>query len=130
MKRSSLLLFAGTTVYKGCRVLVPQAITNLHSPKCITCKNFIPDSFGSPIFSKCKKFGKANLVSGEISYDFTDSCRDTESKCGTNGTHHIFDEFHKAKNDMRKIKPILTNGLLLSPFFLVIFAAIYNTYHY
>jgi len=129
MKRTSLLLLSTTSVYKGCRVLLPQAVKNLHSPKCITCKNFIPDSFDSPTFSKCKNFGTANLVSGEIFYDFADSCRDSESKCGTNGTHYIFDEFHKAKNDVRKIKPILTTGLFLSPVFLVIFAAIYNTYH-
>jgi hypothetical protein len=129
MKRTSLLLLSTTTVYKGCRVSLPEAIKNLHSPKCITCNHFIPDSFNSPTFSKCKKFGTADLVSGEISYDYTDACRGTESKCGKNGTHYIFDEFHKAKNDMRKIKPILTNGLIMSPFFLVIFAAIYNTYH-
>ena len=129
MKRTSLLLLSTTTVYKGCRVLVPEAIKNLHSPKCITCRHFIPDSNDSPLFAKCSKFGNANLVSGEISYDFADSCRDSESKCGKTGTHYIFDEFHKTKNDVRKIKPILTNGLILSPFFLIIFAAIYNTYH-
>lgn len=129
MKRTSLLLLSTTSVYKGCRVLVTEAIKNFHTPKCITCKHFIPDSVGCPTFSKCSKFGKANLVSGEISYDFADSCRESESKCGTNGTHYTFDEFHKAKNDVRKIKPVLTNGLLISPLFLIVFAAIYNTYH-
>lgn len=129
MKKTSLLLLSTTTLYRGCRVLLPEAIKNFHTPKCITCKHFIPDSFGSPTFSKCSKFGKANLVSGEISYDFADSCRESESKCGTNGTHYIFDEFHKAKNDMIKIKHVLTNGLVISPLFLIIFAAIYNTYH-
>jgi hypothetical protein len=129
MKRTSLLLLSTTTVYRGCRVLLPEAIKNLHTPKCITCKNFIPDSFDSPTFSKCKKFGKANLVSGEIAYDFADSCRETESKCGTIGTHYIFDEFHKAKNDMRKLKPFLTGGLILSPVILILFATIYNRHH-
>ena len=126
MKRTSLLLLSTTTVYRGCRVLVPETIKNLHTPKCITCKNFIPDSFDSPTFSKCKKFGKANLVSGEISYDFADSCRETESKCGANGTHYIFDEFYKAKNEMRKIKPFLTGGLILLPFILFLLAKINN----
>ena len=129
MKSTSLLLLSTTSVYKGCRILVPESIKNLHTPKCITCKHFIPDLNDSPLLSKCNKFGTANLVSGEISYDYADACRISESKCGTNGSHYIFDEFHKAKNDMRKIKPILTNGILLSPVFLVIFAAIYNTYH-
>jgi len=129
MKRTSLLLLSTTSVYKGCRVLFPEAIKNFHTPKCITCKHFIPDSNDSHLLSKCKKFGTANLVSCEISYDYADACRISESKCGINGSHHIFDEFHKAKTDIRKIKPLLTNGLLLSPLFLIIFAAIYNTYH-
>ena len=129
MKKTAMLLLSTTTVYRGCRILLPDAIKNLNTPKCITCKHFIPDSFGSPTLSKCSKFGKANLVSGEISYDFAESCRESESKCGTNGTQYIFDQFHKAKNDVRKIKPVLTNGLILSPLFFIIFVAIYNTYH-
>jgi hypothetical protein len=123
MKRTSLLLLSTTTVYRGCRILLPETIKNLHTPKCITCKQFIPDSLDSSTFSKCKKFGKANLVSGEIIYDFADSCREIESKCGQNGTHYIFDEFHKAKKDMRKILPLLKYGsILLSPVILILFA--------
>jgi len=126
MKKTSLLLLSTTTVYRGCRVLVPETIKNLNNPKCFTCKHFIPDSLDSTRFSKCQKFGKANLVSGEITYDYSDYCRDTESKCGQNGTHYIFDEFYKAKNDMRKIKPFLTGGLILSPFILFLLSKINN----
>lgn len=126
MKRTSLLLLTDTTVYRGRRVLVPETIKNIHAPKCATCKHFIPDSLDSTRFSKCKKFGTANLVSGEIKYDFVDSCRETESKCGQHGKHYIFDEFHKAKNEMRKIKPFLTGGLFLSPFILILLAKINN----
>jgi len=127
MKRTSLLLLSTTTVYRGCRVSVPETIKNLHNPKCFTCKHFIPDSLGSTGFSKCKKFGKANLISGEITYDYADSCREIETKCGTNGTHYVFDEFHKAKNEMRKIKSILPIfGIGLTPIILILLAKIYN----
>jgi hypothetical protein len=119
MKRTSPLL-TGTTVYRGCRILLPETIKNSYYPKCVTCKHFILDSLYSTRFSKCKKFGKANLVSGEIAYDFADSCREMESKCGQYGKNYAFDEYHKAKNEMRKIKPFLTGGLFLSPFILIL----------
>jgi hypothetical protein len=121
MKRTSLLL-TDTTVYRGRRVLLPETIKKSYYPKCVTCKHFILDSLDSTRFSKCKKFGKANLVSGEIAYDFADSCREMESKCGQYGKHYAFDEYHKAKNEMIKIKPFLTGGLILSPFILILFA--------
>ncbi len=126
MKRTSLLLLSSTTVYRGCRILLPETIKNSYYPKCFTCKHFIPDSLDSTRFSKCKKFGNTNLVSGEISYDFADSCRKTESKCGQHGKYYAFDEFHKAKNDIRKIKPFLTGGLFLFPFTLFWLANSWN----
>ena len=125
MKRTSLLL-TDTTVYRGCRILLPETIKNSYYPKCFTCKHFIPDSLDSTRFSKCKKFGTANLVSGEIVYDFADFCRKIESKCGQHGKHYAFDEFHKAKNDIRKIKPFLTGGLFSSPFILLLLANAQN----
>ena len=128
MKKTSFLLFAETTVYRGRRVLLPETIKNIHAPKCVTCKHFIPDSLdfsrfsGFSRFSKCKKFGKANLVSGEIAYKFANFCRDSESICGPNGTHYAFDELYKSKNDMRKIKLFITSGgLFLSPFIFLLF---------
>jgi hypothetical protein len=127
MKRTSVLLLSTTTVYRGCRILLPETIKNSYYPKCVTCKHFIPDSFDSTRFSKCKKFGKANLVSGEIAYDFADSCREMESKCGQYGRHYTFDEFHKAKKNIRKIKLILPIFCIgLSPFTLFLLANSWN----
>lgn len=115
MKRTSLMLSSlTTTVYRGRRVLVPETIKNIHAPKCATCKHFIPDSLDSAAFSKCEKFGKVNLVSGEIKYDFADYCRDSDSKCGQNGTYYVFDEYYKAKADIRKLKPIISVSSFLA----------------
>ena len=122
MKKTGLLLLSTTTVYRGCRVLVPETIKNLRVPKCHTCKHFISGGSDhllimseSHAFAKCKKFGEADLVSGKINHDYAESCRSIESKCGTNGTRYEFDEFHKAKSDVRKFKPLLSWAAIFSP---------------
>jgi hypothetical protein len=122
MKKTAMLLLSTTTVYRGCRVLVPETIKNLHSPKCHTCKHFIPGEYDNfPLmshshrFAKCQKFGDADLVSGKINHDYAESCRSMESKCGKNGTRYEFDEFHKAKSDVQKFKPILSLAAIFSP---------------
>jgi hypothetical protein len=117
MKKAFLLLSPKTTVYRGRRILLPETIKNLNIPKCTTCKHFIPDSLVSSSFSKCKKFGKANLVSGELFYDFADHCRDAESKCGPNGAHYVFDEYHKVKKELIKIKPFVSISVFLAMIF-------------
>jgi len=126
MKKTAILLLSTTTVYRGCRVLVPETIKNLHSPKCHMCKHFIPgDSANlffasdSHAFAKCKKFGDADLVSGKIKHDYAESCRSIESKCGQNGTRYEFDEFYKAKSDLRGV---LNWTVMFSPVALIIFA--------
>ena len=35
---------------------------------------------------RCMLFGKKNIISGEITYDFADICRISANKCGHNGT--------------------------------------------
>jgi len=118
MKKTGILLLATITVYRGCRGLVPETIKNLHAPKCHMCKHFIPGDYfanDSPMFAKCKKFGNSDLVSGKINHDYAESCRSIESKCGTNGSRYEFDEFHKAKSDLRMIKPLLSWIAIFSP---------------
>lgn len=53
-------------------------------------------------FAKCKKFGIADLVSNEISYDYADICRITNTKCGTNGAYYPFGDYNKINHYMRK----------------------------
>jgi hypothetical protein len=136
MKKTAFLLLSTTTVYRGCRILVPETIKNLHAPKCHTCKHFISgdlDHFlftsNSHRFAKCKKFGDANLVSGKINHDYADSCRSTESKCGQNGTRYEFDEFHKAKSDLLLLKPFLSWAVIFSPITLVALASYFSKHN-
>jgi hypothetical protein len=115
MRRTSLLKATGY------RSLVPEKIKNLSVPKCITCKNYIPYAVDLDSFAKCKKFGATNLVSGEIYYDYADSCRDSESKCGTNGNYYVNDEYYRLNREIRKIEPFAKYTLIMSPIILLAF---------
>lgn len=120
IKKTSNLL-STTTFYRGCRVVIPEPIKNLGVPKCITCKNYIPYAVDLDSFAKCKKFGETNLVSGEIYYDYADSCRQSESKCGTNGKYYIHDEYYRLKSEIRKVAPFAKYTLIMSPFIFLAF---------
>jgi hypothetical protein len=122
IKKTGILL-STTTVYRGCRIFVPETIKNFGAPKCITCKNYIPYAVNLDSFAKCKKFGVTNLVSGEIYYDYADSCRQSELKCGTNGKYYIHDEYHRLKREIIKASPFAKCTLIMSP---VIFLAFIN----
>lgn len=68
-------------------------IINGDVPKCKDCifldKNNLVVENDIYYLSTCTRFGKANLVSGEIKYDFADFCRKEELKCGTEGKHFV-----------------------------------------
>ena len=65
-----------------------SAIRNVDNPACNHCmyyrtKLFV-DDFTSPL-NKCSKFGEKNIITGEITYDYADTCRHDEYKCGKVG---------------------------------------------
>lgn len=98
-------------------------IKNINVPSCRNCIYYKPSVFGdefSSIFSKCEKFGEKNIITNEISYDYTESCRNNELKCGNEGKY-----FEEEKNINRKIIRdfIMKNSkyiIIFSPVFLVI----------
>ena len=83
----------------------------LHNPICKTCVHFRPTllefQYASP-FSKCAKFGKKGLVSGNMYYDYADTCRDDETKCGQDAREY-------KKDSMYYLKYARYCGILLSP---------------
>jgi hypothetical protein len=65
-----------------------STIRNIDIPSCKDCiyyrtKLFNGD-FTSPL-NKCSQFGEKNIFTGEIKYDYADTCRNEESKCGKQG---------------------------------------------
>lgn len=126
MTKTSTALLAGLKVNAKLKKFAPETIQNMHVPKCTTCKYFIPGNndklffYSDPhTFAQCKKFGTADLVSNEISYDYAEICRITDTKCGTNGAYYTFGDYNKFNHDVRKVKPIFNRMLVLSPFILL-----------
>jgi len=65
-------------------------IKNVDYPSCKNCIYYKPSlsslDFDSTL-SKCEKFGKKNIISEEITYDYVESCRDDKEKCGIEGKY-------------------------------------------
>ena len=56
-------------------------IKNIDIPSCRNCIHYKPNYFRESL-SRCDKFGKKDIITDEISYDFADICRQDESQCG------------------------------------------------
>jgi len=69
--------------------MVTPKIKNFEYNSCRNCKHLIPDSYGSvsSINTNCKMFGKKDIITDEINFDYTDDCRNNESKCGIQGKY-------------------------------------------
>lgn len=82
-------------------------VTNINTPICINCVHFInhsdrldntvvptpvylrmndSDSFDNAL-GKCSLFGKKDLVTGDITYEWAAVCRTLDRKCGESGKY-------------------------------------------
>jgi hypothetical protein len=66
-----------------------QFIKNAELPVCKDCVHFKPYDINELNYNlgKCGKFGRKDILSGEITYVFAESCRIDDDQCGKNGTH-------------------------------------------
>jgi hypothetical protein len=68
-------------------ILPGTFIKDIQLPVCKDCKFFIPyENKEQYTLGRCMLFGKKNIISGEITYEFADVCRISSNKCGYNGT--------------------------------------------
>ena len=91
-------------------------IKNINTPSCKNCIYYKPSSYISDFTSslnKCSKFGEKNILTDDITYDFADSCRKDENKCGKEGKY-----FSEEKNiNLKILKHKMINKL---PEFLIV----------
>jgi hypothetical protein len=68
-----------------------KIIKNINIPSCRNCIYYKPATYNefTSTLNRCEKFGEKNIVTDEIKYDFADTCRDNESKCGKEGKYFI-----------------------------------------
>jgi len=70
-------------------------------PACKNCIYYRPSIFSNDYtssLSKCANFGDKDILTDRISYDFADSCRNDEDRCGLEGKY-----FEKDTNIYTKI---------------------------
>lgn len=95
-------------------------IKNIHFPSCKNCVYYKPrlteTDFTSP-FNKCMKFGTKNIITDEISYDYADSCRIDEIKCGIAGKYFKKEdniEFKIMKHSVISKLPVILFSIWIS----------------
>jgi hypothetical protein len=101
-----------------------KIIKNINVPSCKNCIHYKLSSFDNDFnsrFNKCYKFGEKNIITDEIIYDYVDSCRKDESKCGYEGKYFEEDKYIDIK--ILKYKIFNRNNLFFLP---IIFSIIYN----
>lgn len=102
-----------------------RIIKNINLPSCRNCiyyqtKNLNPE-FSS--LNKCEKFGEKDIVNGMIKYDYANSCRENESKCGKEGKYYIEDtnfimkRMKIVKNALVENAPYLALAVLVATYF-------------
>jgi hypothetical protein len=78
-----------------------QIIRNANIPSCKNCIYFNPNNINNDFTSsltQCTKFGNKDILTDVITYDFANSCRNDETKCGKKGKY-----FKQEKNMNLKI---------------------------
>ena len=72
-------------------VVTGKIIKNIDYPSCRNCVYYKPyknDEFVSTL-SHCEHFGTKNIHSDIINYDYANSCRNDETKCGLEGKYFV-----------------------------------------
>ena len=86
----------------GCKL-----IKNIDLLSCKHCRHFIPDYYSSTSYSKCKMFGEKNIITDEINYDYANSCREDELKCGINAIY--FERENQTILSLKTLKHSISN---------------------
>ena len=106
-----------------------KIIKNINIPSCRSCIHYKP-SYSSTDFTssynKCDKFGEKNIVTNEISYDFAESCRYNENKCGHEGKYFELEKNIELKIFNHQIKSRIPGILFVFIILLNIIANIYT----
>jgi hypothetical protein len=69
----------------------PSFIKNAMLPSCINCKYFIENtSLSNDIaYGRCSVFGKKDIITGEVKFDYAIHCREDETRCDSSGIYFV-----------------------------------------
>ena len=94
-----------------------KLIKNIDLPSCRNCKHFKPQYYNdyTSTLNRCEYFGKKDIISDETIYEFVDSCRQDENKCGIEGKYFEEEENVGLKilsHDLKQKSPYILAVLL------------------
>ena len=95
-------------------------ILNYNLKSCRNCVHYQPSSYNEfeSSYNKCNLFGKKDIVTNKVTYDYVDSCRMDDSKCGMHAKYFEEEpniEFKIMKHQLIKNAPytLLLSFLIL-----------------
>lgn len=103
-------------------------IRNAGCPSCMNCVHFQPYIHNSDFASsssKCTVFGNKDIITDTISYDYANSCRNDESKCGKEGKYFEQEPNLQAKILKHKFISNFANNLFTLSVIISIFLTAY-----
>ena len=101
-----------------------KIITNIKSPSCKNCKYYKPSLYNTDFtasYNECIKFGIKDIITDKLSYDYADSCRKDESKCGKEGKYFEEEKNLNIKILKHKFISNIPNNLLTIIVLLILF---------
>ena len=100
--------------------------TELSLPNCKNCVHYRTTIFIDSYYNKCSKFGTKDIFTGIVDYDFADTCRTDETKCGNIGKYYQSDKYIDTKI---VLYTLIGNFPNISSLFLFLIVYYYNNYN-
>ena len=72
-----------------------KIIKYAYIPECSQCLHFSKPTGANIDLGICSKFGKKNIISGNIIYFFARDCRNLSELCGIDGKYFLHNDYHK-----------------------------------
>jgi hypothetical protein len=87
-------------------------------PPCVGCTHYVPCTFEGfeSTYSKCDKFGRKDVHTGEIAYDYATSARGDDTRCGVEGKYFKTENYlclKKADHSLKRLAPAIAVILTL-----------------
>jgi hypothetical protein len=101
-----------------------KTIRNINIPSCKKCIHYKPTTYNfdfTTTYNRCEKFGEKDIITDKIKYDFAESSRNDESKCGKEGKYFEEEENLDMKIFMHKFTYLFTFTLPLSSLVILYF---------
>lgn len=105
-----------------------KIIKNINIPSCRNCIHYKPSYYTTDFtasYNHCNNFGKKDIITNKISYDFADICRRDENQCGHEGKYFEKENNIELKVFTHSIVSRLPSILLVS---LIVLSVISNVY--